>query len=292
METSEKTPMKHPKSQPKSAKDLLRTPDVACPWSGPPLDYIDCACAGDSHSPMSIRKAGRILQVSAPEQFGISVPYSILPRMRENFHEFSITAARYSIFICFYIFICSFCTVGRTAGIKIYCGSMEGWPTVMRMSFQEWRFPNTSNGSDHSNVPVILCVVVQFCSFSHNLIQNMVSIQQKSSLSGWLNKKTGGVFLEPYVFCHQSIHQGLSEPTSRSSFRWCCQQGISAPGWLFPKGYKDQRNPRSTLQETNISHHWKSKIIFKSAGWDGKLLIPSRVSHLELGRDQWHSLFT
>ena len=87
-------------------------------------------------------------------------------------------------------------------------------------------------------------------------------------------------------FCHQSIHQGLSEPTSRSSFRWCCQQGISAPGWLFPKGYKDQRNPRSTLQETNISHHWKSKIIFKSAGWDGKLKIPRRVSHLELGRDQ------
>lgn len=162
--------------------------------------YIDCDCAGASHSPMSIRKTGRILQVSAPEQFGTSVPYSILPRMRENFHEFSITADRYSIFICFYIFICSFCTVGRTARRKIYCGSMEGWSTVMRMSFQEWWFPNTSNGSDHSNVPVILCVVVQFCSFSHNLIQNMVSIQQKSSLSGGLNKKTGGVFLEPYVF--------------------------------------------------------------------------------------------
>lgn len=196
METSEKTPMKHPKSQPKSAKDLLRTPDVACPWSGPPLDYIDCDCAGDSHSPMSIRKAGRILQVSAPEQFGISVPYSVLPRMMENFHEFSRTADRYSILICFYIiFICSFCTVGRTARIKIYCDSMEGWSTVMRMSFQEWWFPNTSNGSDHSNVPVILCVVVQFCSFSHNLIQNMVSIQQKSSLSGGLNNKKQVVFL-------------------------------------------------------------------------------------------------
>jgi len=34
----------------------------------------------------------------------------------------------------------------------------------------------------------------------------------------------------------------------------------------------------NTLQETNISHHCKSKIIFKSAFGIGNMLIPRRVS--------------
>ncbi len=155
----------------------------------------------DSRGTMSMRKAGRILQVSAQEQFGTSVSYSklyiALYCLEWGRIVWIFDKCRYSIFIC---------TVWRTAGIKIYWGSMEGWSTVMRMSFHEWwianylQWPRSLWCSCHT-------VVGQFCSWTY-FDQNMVSIQE-SSLSG--SKKTNNVFFrgagEPVCFCCRvSIH--------------------------------------------------------------------------------------